>query len=122
MKHFLLPLIIAITGFTTTVAFAGAYEKNPKAAITYAGIKEKGIAFDVSWEGHTGTAEIVIKDKNNNVVYKAAFTEASLKKRFYLSSEESDVFTFTIIHEKKRTEKKFVISTSYIEQVQVNEL
>jgi hypothetical protein len=122
MKISILSLIFTLISIAGNHSFAGTYEKNPEASITYVGAMEKGIAFDISWTDYTGNTEVMIKDKNNNVIYRSTFTESDIKRRFYLSKEESDQYVFTVINSKKKIERRYSISSSFVEQVQVNEL
>lgn len=118
----MLPLIFTFFTITTLQLFAGENERDSQATISYIGIKEKGIAFDIIWSNHSGATEVVIRDKSNNIVYKNLFTETDVKKRFYLSKEESGQYSFTVINGKNRVEKTFLISTTFIEHLNVNEI
>ncbi len=122
MKKYMLPLIFTFFTITTLQLFAGENERDSQATISYIGIKEKGIAFDIIWSNHSGATEVVIRDKSNNIVYKNLFTETDVKKRFYLSKEESGQYSFTVINGKNRVEKTFLISTTFIEHLNVNEI
>lgn len=122
MKKSALFLMLFLSVTFTDNAKAEALHETPQTSIAYAGVKEKGIAFDIAWSDAEGATEIMIKDKSGNIVYKETCKEAKLKKRFLLSKDESEQYTFIIINGKKRIEKTFLISTSFIENVNVNEL
>lgn len=123
MKQTLTSLMFLITMLTAMNVNAGVrILETPKAVVTYAGIKENGIAFDITWANHENPTEIIIRDKNGDLVYRESYTEFSLKRRFVLPKDETQQYTFTIVCGKAKIEKRFLVSTAYIETINVNEL
>ena len=122
MKKSALFLMFFGTVMFTQNAKAETLKKTLQTTIAYAGVKENKIVFEITWSDAEGATEILIKDKSGNLVYKEICKEAKLKKRFLLSKEESEQYTFILINGKKRTEKTFQISTSFVENTNVNEL
>ncbi len=122
MKKSALSLMLFVAVMFTQNAKAETLKETPQTTIAYAGVKENRIAFDIAWSDAEGATEIMIKDKSGNIVYKETCKEAKLKKRFLLSKDESEQYTFILTNGKKRVEKTFLISTSFVENVNVNEL
>ncbi|MBX9782192.1 MAG: hypothetical protein K2X48_02760 [Chitinophagaceae bacterium] len=122
MKKTILVMFLFVSFSLFLQSFAHPVTAATETAVAYAGIKEQGVAFDVTWNNHEGSTEIIIKDKDGNAIYRNTFTEAAMKKRFYLPKGENEQYSFIISNGKKRLEKKFLISTSFVETVNVNEL
>lgn len=122
MKNLALAFLVFLSVAFTKNVTAETLHETPQTSIAYVGVKENRIAFEIAWSDAEGATEILIKDKSGNLVYKEICKEAKLKKRFLLSKEESEQYTFILINGKKRTEKTFQISTSFVENTNVNEL
>lgn len=93
------------------------------AAITYVGIKENGIEFELRLDHESNkNSLLIISDKNGDIVYEENFKEKKLVKRFLLPSDESSEYTFVVRNGALKYEKHFVISRSQVTTIHVNEV
>jgi hypothetical protein len=100
---------------------ATAQEKTPF-NVEYAGVNGSNLSFVISWTNLQGATELMIKDKTGSVIYRDEFSETRFKKRFLLPKDENDMYTFIITNGKTKITRKFTVSTSFVEEITVNEL
>jgi hypothetical protein len=123
MKKTILSMLLALTVMFSVNAKASRGHETPSSAVTYAGVTEKGIAFDLVKENMEGKTEVIIKDGNGDIIYHGNFTGQTIKSRFFLPKDAAvQQYTFVIINGGSRFEKKFFISTSFVEKTTVEEV
>ncbi len=92
------------------------------ATVTYIGIRDNGLLFELQLNNEqTKAAYIIIKDKNGEVLYEENFRERKLVKRFLLPSDESGEFIFVVRNGSNNYEKRFSVNRKQTTTILVDE-
>lgn len=93
------------------------------ATVTYVGIKENGIVFELKLENENNRpARFIIKDRAGEELYDESFKEKTVVKRFLLPCDENGEYTFVVRNGTTRYEKHFTVNRTQVTTVNVNEI
>ncbi len=84
-------IIMATTSLQSFLVIPAAAQQT---SVTYVGLKENGIVFELKLENEDNQASrFSIKDKAGNVLYEENFKEKTVVQRFLLPSDENSEYT-----------------------------
>ena len=119
--------ILSITIFyfiSFSISTAAPYPvlNKPFSTISFAGVKEKGLVFDIFWEVENERGVTVsIVDGSGETIHTQQFKEKKSLKHFVLPSESYGIYAFIIRSGNLRYEKRFNVTVRYTETVEVTE-
>lgn len=92
-------------------------------SVTYVGLKENGIVFELKLENEDNQASrFSIKDKAGNVLYEENFKEKTVVQRFLLPSDENSEYTFVVSNRSAKYEKHFSVNRTLVTSINVREI
>lgn len=113
-------IIMATTSLQSFLVIPAAAQQT---SVTYVGLKENGIVFELKLENEDNQASrFSIKDKAGNVLYEENFKEKTVVQRFLLPSDENSEYTFVVSKRSAKYEKHFSVNRTLVTNINVKEI
>lgn len=123
MKKTILSIIlISFVLLSEASAHVDPVFNKPFSSVSYVGVKENGLAFDLFWDIDTNKdVTVSITNSNSELIFQYSFKDKKSLKRFLLPNDSNGTYTFVIRSGKMRYEKSFTVARQVTETLNVTE-
>ena len=123
MKKTILSIILLSVVFLSEAsAHVDPVFSKPFSSVSYVGVKENGLAFDLFWDIDTNKdVTVSIINGNSELIFQHSFKAKKSLKRFLLPNDSNDTYSFVIRSGKMRYEKSFTVNRQVTETLNVTE-
>lgn len=123
MKKAILSIVLAsFVLLSEASAHVDPVFSKPFSSVSYVGVKENGLAFDLFWDIDTNRdVTVSITNSNSELIFQYSFKDKKSLKRFLLPNDSNDTYTFVIRSGKMRYEKSFTVARQVTETLNVIE-